>query len=232
MTGPSQGKAIQLNGIPPVPTTSYLNTGVEFVSFPPMLDSLVDQFVAGLRNEPQFLEDTQYHDDCIRQLNHNIFQRVCTITPQELKQVIQNYVMMKPPNRNSVFSEIDSDFPKIKRFLAFLAEFSGDPVKNINDLCNNSSFKIRGSGIFFITQLLAAAHPDKYVVLEDNISRSLRHLGIIDVLVQNDTGNGYIYINEISKKLYNDKLKNKLGVCRTYSMLFNQSIVRQTQTTY
>lgn len=74
----------------------------------------------------------------------------------------------------------------------------------------SNSLKIRGGGIFFITQLLAAAHPDEYVVLEENVSKALRHLGITDIFVQNDTGNGYIYINEICKKLYRDKLKNRL----------------------
>jgi hypothetical protein len=176
-----------------------------------MLDSLVDQFVTGLHKEPKFLDDTKNHDKCVRQLNQRIFQKLSKITQQELKQAIQDHVMMKPPNRNTVFGEIDKDFSKVKKFLAFLAEFSGDPVTNVNELCNDSSaLKIRGGGIFFITQLLAAAHPDKYVVLEENVSRALRHLGITDILVQNDTGNAYIYINEICKKLYQDKLKNRL----------------------
>lgn len=211
MTGGSQGRAIQLDGVLSLPTTTYLNTGAEFIYFPPMLDTLVDEFVTGLHKEPKFLDDTKYHDKCVRQLNQKIFQRLNKITQQELKQAIEDHVMMKPPNRNTVFGEIDKDFPKVKKFLAFLDEFSGDPVENVNALCNDSSaLKIRGGGIFFVTQLLAAAHPDEYVVLEENVSRALRHLGITDILVQNDTGNGYVYINEICTKLYQDKLKNRL----------------------
>jgi len=119
--------------------------------------------------------------------------------------------MMKPPNRNTVFDEIDRNFLKVKKSLAFIADFSGDPVESVNVLCNDSSaLKIRGCGIFFVTQLLAGAHPDKYMVLEENVSKALRHLEITDILVKNDTGNGYIYINEICKKLYDAKLKDRL----------------------
>jgi hypothetical protein len=211
VTGGSQGRSLQLDGYSLLPTTTHLNTGAQFVYFPPILDSLVEQFVIGLRREAKFLDDTKNHDRCIKQLNHKIFRHIGKITKQDLKQAIEDYVMMKPPNRNTVYAEIDKNFSKVKNFLTFLAEFSGDPVENINYLCNESSpIKIRGGGIFFITQLLASAHLNKYVVLEENVSRALRHLGITDILVQNDTGNGYVYINEICKKLWQDKLSSRL----------------------
>jgi len=211
MTGRSQGRSIQLKDASLLPTITYLNMGAEFIQFPPMLDNLVDQFVIGLHKEPKFLDDTKWHDRCVRQLNQKVFKQLSKITQQELKQAIEDNIMMNPPNRNAVFGQIDKDFSKVQQFLAFLVEFSGDPVVNVNDLCSeSSSLKIRGGGIFFITQLLAAAHPDKYVVLEENVSKALRHLGITDILVQNDTGNGYVYINEICKKLYQDKLKNRM----------------------
>lgn len=211
MTGASQGRAIRLDGASTLPATSHLETGAEFIHFPSVLDSLADQFVIGLQKEPKFLDDTKYHDRCSKQLNEKIFQQLGKTTQQGLKQAIEDHFMMKTPNRNTIFGEIDNNFPKVQKFLEFIADFSGDPVKNINYLCDDSSApKIRGGGLFFITQLLAAAHPDKYVVLEENVSKALRHLGVIDILVQNDTGNGYVYINEICKKLYQDKLKNRL----------------------
>jgi hypothetical protein len=212
ITGASQGKAIQLADVSnlPIPTTMHLETGTEFIHFPPIVDILIDQFVTGLRDEPKFFEDTKDHDNNSKQLNQQIFQKLDKITQNELKAAIEDNFMMKTPNRNTVFDQIDKDFSKVKKFLKFLAEFRGDPVENINRLCNDSSFKIRGIGLFYITQLLAAAHQDEYVVLEENVSKALQYLGIIDIFVQNDSGNGYVYINEICKKLYQDKLKDRL----------------------
>ena len=120
--------------------------------------------------------------------------------------------MIKTPNRRLIFKQIDEDFPKILRFLEFIDDFKGDPVNNINLLLNDSKdYKIKGGGIFFITQLLAGAHPNEYVVLEENVSKSLRYLGVTDILVKNDTANGYVYINRICKKLYHDKLEQGLS---------------------
>lgn len=119
--------------------------------------------------------------------------------------------MIKEPNKNIIFQQIDNDLDSIKKTLKFIKEFSGNQIENIRKLTDrNGEFHIKGGGIFFITQLLAGSRPDEYVVLEENISKSLNMLGITDILVKNDTANGYVYINEICKKIYKDKLKDKL----------------------
>jgi hypothetical protein len=95
--------------------------------------------------------------------------------------------------------------------LKFIRYFSGDAISNINKLLDKSgSLYVRGGGIFFITQLLAGAHPNQYIVLEENVARALRSLGVTDILVKNDTVNGYVYINEICKKLFKDKMEHRL----------------------
>jgi len=73
-----------------------------------------------------------------------------------------------------------------------------------------SDLHIRGAGLFIITQLLAAVHPGHYVVLEENVARALKDLRITDVVVKTDIANGYIYANDICKRIYRDKLQSRI----------------------
>lgn len=210
-TGNSQGKSISLEGLPPIPSSQYLTAGVEYISFPSQIDDLIDLFLIGLKNEKRFLEDTKEHEENVKQLNKKIFRRVESLSAQELKLAIDKHMMMKLPNKNLIFSQIDDDFDKIKSVLRFISNLDGDPVNNINELMDKTGqYYLKGGGIFFITQLLAGAHPNEYVVLEENISKALRNLGITEILVKNDTANGYVYVNEICKKLFNEKLEDRL----------------------
>jgi hypothetical protein len=223
MTGDSQGRSIKLDTLPSRPTKEYLPERAEFITFPTTIDELVKHFVAGLQADKKFFDDTKRHEENVGQLNQKIFQDITGITPEILKKAINDHVMIKPPNKSAIFKEIDEDFTKVRNFLNTIYEFQGDPEK-IKSLCEGS--KIRGGGIFFITQLLAGAHPNEYVILEANVSKALRHLGITDILVQNDTANGYIYINEICKKLYKEKLEDRLkewgfGLQATHNFLWH-----------
>lgn len=211
ITGNSQGKSISLQSFPPKPSSEYLRTGVDYISFPSQIDNLIDLFVVGLENESKFLEDTKWHDDAPKQLFNKVFKQINSISPHKLKDALENNLMMKIPNKNKLFKQIDNDFNRVKKVLMFIRDFKGDPVININQLLDKeNNLYLKGGGIFFITQLLAGAHPNKYVVLEENVSKSLRQLNLTDILVKNDTANGYVYINDICKRLYEKKLKHKL----------------------
>jgi len=151
-----------------------------------------------------------FHHNSIIELYNNVFMQLDNTLSQNIKDCFDKHIMLKTPNRLLIYKEIDNDFSRIKAMLDFIKYFNIDPVQGIQELMTNSKYKIKGGGIFFITQLLAGAHPDEYIVLEENISKSLFHLGIVDIMVKNDTANGYIYINDICKKLYNNKIKKKL----------------------
>lgn len=211
MTGYSQGKSISLQSSPPIPSSEYLATGVEYISFPPLVDTLIDLFLIGLKEESKFLDDTKRHDENAKQLHEKVFLSIDSLLPQELEETLRKHMMMKRPNTNLIFKQIDEDWSKFKRVLKFISDFAGDAVINIDKLVDKEgSLYIKGCGIFFITQLLAGAHPNEYVALEENISKALRHLGVTDILVKNDTANGYVYINEICKKLFKNKLEDRL----------------------
>lgn len=211
-TGKSQGRSISLQGLPPIPSSSYLTTGVEYISFPPQIDNLIDLFLVGLKKEDSFLKDTKWHDDAVKQLRKKVFTDIDSLTPENLEGAIGKHVMMKPPNKNLIFSQIKDDFDKFKASLKFIFDFEGDPIANINRLLDKTdSLYIKGGGIFFITQMLAGAHPNEYVVLEENVSKALRNLGVTDILVKNDTANGYVYINDICRKLFKEKLEDRLS---------------------
>lgn len=211
VTGSSQGKSVPLQGYPPIPENEYLDTQIDRISFPPIIDSLIDLFLFGLKEEAEFFKDTKDHDVAVKQLKQNVFNKLDSITPQELKNQFDNYMMMKIPNRNRLFEQIDNDFEKVKNVLKLILDIPLNTIGNLQKLLDKSEpVSLKGGGIFFITQLLAGAHPNEYVVLEENISKALRYLGITDIMVKNDTANGYIYVNEICKKLYRDKLEHRL----------------------
>jgi len=211
MTGKSQGNSIGLHLLPPIPSPEYLEIGKEYITFPRQIDSLIDLFIIGLQEEPKFLEDTRFHNETAKRLREKVFERIDSVLPQELKETLEGNIMIKLPNRNQVFGQIDEKFEQFKKMLEFIRDFSGDPISNINTLLDKSgSLYVRGGGIFFITQLLAAAHPNDYVVLEEKVSRALRFLGVTEIFVKNDTANGYVYVNEICKKLFKDKMEDRL----------------------
>jgi len=210
-TGRRQGQSIRLQTLPPMPSCEYLPTRPEPIVFPSIVDSLADSFILGLEQEEKFRQDTEWHDQALTRLHERVFERIDALSREDLKDALHQYLMMKPPNRNLLFSQIDEEFGKFKRVLEFIGDFTGDPIVNLNVLIDRrESLHLKRGGIFFVTQLLAGAHPDQYVVLEENVSRALRHLGVTDTLVKSDTANGYVYVNEICKKLFHDKLEPRL----------------------
>jgi len=233
ITGNSQGESINLQNPPSAPSSEYLKPGK--ISFPPLIDNLIELFLIGLKEENKFLDDTRRHDEAIKQLHEKVFQRINSLTPEELKNALDKHMMIKQPNKNALFKQIDEDFGKFKRFLNFIRDFTGDPVINIAQLLDKrGGLYIKRGGIFFITQLLAGSHPSDYVVLEENISRALRYLGITDILVKSDTANGYVYINEICKKLFKDKLEDRLkkygfGLASVHNFLWHYYVFYRTK---
>jgi len=211
VTGPFQGKSIRIESLPPKPSSEFLKGDIKDIFFPPHLDTLVDSFILGLKNENRFRGDTKWHDDAPKRLYQRVFSRIDSISARELKDSFNENLMLKPPNKRQLFRQIDEDFDKFRKVLKFIREFKGDPVVNINKLLDKKGdLHLERGGIFFVTQLLAGAHPNAYVVLEENVSKSLRFLKVTEILVKNDTVNGYMYVNEICKKLYEEKMKPKL----------------------
>ena len=118
----------------------------------------------------------------------------------------------KPPNRNNVFSEVDTDFEKVKLFLRFMRDFKGTPQENLTRLFNeNDELHIKGMGPFITSQFLAGAHPKEYAIIQDRMVNTMKKLKLIDVKVHSNTPNGYLYINDRCKKLLNDVFKKKIG---------------------
>ena len=211
VTGSSQGKSIRIESLPPKPSSEFLKGDIKDIFFPPHLDTLVDSFILGLKNENRFRGDTEWHDDATKRLYQRVFSRIDSISARELKDSFDENLMLKPPNKRQLFRQIDEDFDKFRKVLKFIRDFKGDAVVNISKLLDRKGdLHLERGGIFFVTQLLAGAHPNAYVVLEENVSRSLRFLKVTEILVKNDTVNGYMYVNEICKKLHKEKMKLKL----------------------
>lgn len=213
MTGNSQGNNISLSKSPPIPSDDYLQSDTEFILFPKQIDHLIELFLTGLREESKFYDDTKWHNNNVTELKQKVFERVESVSPQQLKEAITKNIMIKPPNKNLIFTQIDEDFEKFKKMLRFIRDFPGDDaISNINELLDRTkNLYVKGGGIFFITQLLAGAHPGEYVVLEENVSRALKSLGVTEILVKNDTANGYVYVNDICKKLFKEKMQDGLS---------------------
>jgi hypothetical protein len=212
ITGNSQGNSIKLRSIPPTPNGEYLRSEV---IFSPNIDYLVQLFIKGLKEDHAFRKDTLDHVRAATELREKIFDRnIDSLSSDYLKLVLgdRKNIMNKKPNIETIFKQ---DFKKIGKMLEYIKSSRDDPLKTIQRLIGSNeddpaNLAVKGAKLFFVTQLLSAAHPDKYVALHEIISRSLKDLDITDIIVKPDSANGYVYINEICKRLYSEKMKHEL----------------------
>lgn len=214
LTGRSQGNSVRLQSKTniPLPSKGHLPANMDFVSFPPELDPLVELFFQALRSDTEFLKDTLWHSKCLEYWNKNVFANLDRITKEDLRRGVDKYMMPgRKPIEQALLETIDGNYGKIKKVLRFIAEWQGDPVQNLNRLLDyGSSLHIKMLGLFIITQLLAAAHPGDYVVMQDSIASALKDLRMTDVVVKTGVANGYFYVNDICKRIYRDKLESRI----------------------
>lgn len=211
LAGRSQGSSVRLQDRAPMPSDENLPPGVDFIHFPPQIDPLVDLFFQALEKDSEFLRDTIWHSICLEYWNKRVFGRLDSITQDDLGRAVCEKTMVKFPNRKAILTTIREDLGKFKSFLKFIAGLVGDPIYELNRLLDRSStLHIRGAGLFFVTQLMAAAHPGEYVVLEDNVAKALKDLHMTDVLVPTDMVDGYIFANDICRRMYRDKLEVRI----------------------
>jgi hypothetical protein len=228
LTGRSQGDSVRLQSETdiPLPSEDYLPNSIDFVSFPPELDPLVDLFIQALRTDAKFLEDTVWHSKCLEYWNRNIFADLDKVTKADLRTGVDKHKMSgRTPVTKALFEAIDNHPDKIRKLLRFIADWQGDPVQNLNRLLDTrSELHISMFGPFIVTQLLAAAHPGDYGVMQDSIADALKDLQMTHVVVKTDVANGYIYANNICKRIYSDKLasrieKMNLGLAKGFELV-------------
>jgi hypothetical protein len=65
-------------------------------------------------------------------------------------------------------------------------------------------------GPFVVSQFLAGAHPREYTIIEDRMVNTMKDLHLIDTKVKSATPKGYLYINEMCKKLLNEVFRRKI----------------------
>ena len=214
LTGRSQGNSVRLRSRTsiPLPCAHCLPGTIDFVSYPPELDPIVELFFQALKDDTKFLEDTVWHSKCLEYWNRSIFADLDRVTRKQLRTGVERYMMPgRQPVRISFLKAIDDDFAKIKRVLRFIADWKGDPVQNLNRLLDtNSDLHITMLGPFIVTQLLAAAHPRDFGVLQDSIAKALKDLKMTHVVVKTGVANGYVYTNDICKRIYRDKLEGRV----------------------
>jgi len=156
--------------------------------------------------------DITWHYKSIKWIHSLVHDKIDSLKPSEFKGDFDECIMCyRPPNIKRIYSEVDGNFEKIKAFLRFIKEFKGDPEENLGTLFDTSSeLHINGMGPFIISQFLAGAHPSDYTIIEDRMVDTMKNLNLIDTKVKSDTPKGYLYINEICKKLYNDVFSKKI----------------------
>lgn len=165
-------------------------------------------------------KDIIWHYKSIKCIHALIQDRIDSLTPKEFKEEFDNSIMcQRDINKRNIYFEVDNNFEKIKAFLRFIREFEGDPEENLDMLFDRTSdLHVSHMGPFIVSQFLAGAHPREYTIIEDRMVNTMKDLNLIDTKVKSDTTRGYIYVNDICKKLYNDVFgrkieenKNKLG---------------------
>lgn len=163
------------------------------------------------RTQYSLRQDITGHYRCIKGIHSLIHGEIDSLKPEVFKYAFKDYFMWKLPNLNRINSEVDNNFEKVKLFLKFIRDFEGSPQENLTLLFDTSDeLHISGAGPFIISQFLAGAHPREYAIIEDRMVNTMKNLKLIDVKVHSDTPNGYLYINDICKKLLNDIFKKKI----------------------
>jgi len=174
--------------------------------------------------------DIIWHYRAIKETHTLIHDQIDSLRPAEFKEEFENSIMCgRSRNKKLIYSEVDNNFEKVKAFLRFVREFQGDPEQNLDRLYDTTSdLHISGMGPFAVSQFLAGAHPREYTIIEDRMVNTMKSLDLIDTKVKSDTARGYLYINDICKKLYNEifsrkieENKSKLGfkVDRDFSLI-------------
>ena len=156
--------------------------------------------------------DAIWHYLAIKKIKALVQKEVGSIRPTEFKVFfIENIMSEKQPNVNRTFAEVDGNFDKIKAFLRFVREFKGDPEKNLIRLFDrNDELHIGGMGPFIVSQFLAGAHPTEYAIVEHRMVNTMKEMGLIDARVKSNTARGYLYVNEICKRLRREVFEKKI----------------------
>lgn len=70
--------------------------------------------------------------------------------------------------------------------LYYIKNIKSNTLSEIQPLLT-PAMKIKGGNIFFISQLLAAAHLDKFMVIDHHIAHALKELGLTDIVLNHDS---------------------------------------------
>ena len=186
---------------------SYKEGEIEKIEYPRELYKKLDRYFEMLKNDENFssgisaLHDVRdIHFALIEKLK-KIFNNIDKLKSKEFKNIFDDgTILCKLPNKNRIFEDVDKNFNKIKKFLRIIKNFNGDPEILQRLLDTKNKLHIKGMGIYYITQFLYGAQPEKFVVIEDNLIETLQRLGLIDVHVKKNA-KGYLFINDICKKL-------------------------------
>jgi len=156
--------------------------------------------------------DIAWHYSSIKCIHNLVHDKLNSLTPSEFRDAFNDHIMCeRPANIKKIFSEVDNNFRKVKSFLRFVREFKGDAEKNLDILFDTSSeLHIKGMGPFMISQFLAGAHPRDYTIIQDRMVNTMKNLDLIDTRVKSDTAKGYLYINDICKRLYSEIFNKKI----------------------
>jgi thermostable 8-oxoguanine DNA glycosylase len=171
-----------------------------------------NRYYLGRSKHYSLRRDITGHYRSIKWIQSLIHNDIDSVKPAEFKSDFEISIMCyRPPNLNRIYAEVENNFDKIKSFLRFIKDFKGEPEENLNKLFDpRNEIHISGMGPFILSQFLAGAHPRDYTIVEDRMVDTMKTLNLIDTKVKSDTAKGYLYINEICKKLYNEIFRKKI----------------------
>jgi len=170
------------------------------------------KYYLGKSRQYSLRHDITSHYRCVKWIHRLVHDDIDSLKPKEFKDNFENSIMCyKQPNIKRIYCEIDNNFEKIKSFLKFIRDFKGDPEENLIRLFDpTDELHVNGMGPFVISQFLAGAHPREYTIIEDRMVNTMKNLNLIDTKVKSGTPKGYLYINEMCKKLLNDVFSKKI----------------------
>ncbi|MFA5839852.1 MAG: hypothetical protein WC890_04255 [Candidatus Margulisiibacteriota bacterium] len=187
--------------------------GESHISFYADIEPLIHSFIEDHENhkdDMKLFNDTKDHYEKTKYLNENLFANFDGLSSEKIHPMLKRCLIKKRDcNLKQILKQVDNDFDNVKRILRIIRDFNkaNNKVNAFNKLISvTGKDHIRGGGIYFITQLLAGAYPDDYVVVEDSLVQALvdlggDELGITPTIITKNKGDGYILVNSICKKI-------------------------------
>ena len=201
LTGDGPGSSVRLGGPPSLPAHEFMAESSLFVS--PHLQEVVHSFEAAIaETTSEIYIDSKWHHDSTERLHQALMRAEWRENPTDLLEVVDQN-LMRTRSKYRVRRIIQEEPTRLASLVEWLGEISDDnaEARIEESLGKNSKRGIPFANLFFVTQLLAGLHPDKYTVIHSSAVSALYYFEATDVKIEISGARDYLYFNDLCREL-------------------------------